>query len=99
VASNAGGNFLGAGLEVDVERRVEWLMCSYGELEILDEKDDSLELARGIATQSGSSVTLNGFDGRLGLRITEEYSLPLLVDFGGATVDMANFPFSSHHLC
>jgi hypothetical protein len=100
VASNAGGSFLGAVLEADEDRSVEWLMCSYGLLEMLDEKDDSLELAlaRGTATQSGSSVALNGFDGRWGFNITEE-SLPPSVTFGGATVDLAIFPLSSHHLC
>lgn len=66
---------------------------------MLDENDESLEFARGIATQSGSSVALKGFDGRLGFNTTDESSLPPCVDFGGATVDLAIFPFSSHHLC
>lgn len=97
--SKVEGSFLGTELEAEVDKRVEWLMCSYGELEILDENDDSLEFALGIATQSGSSVALNGFDGRLGFRITVAYSLPPFIEVGGATVDLAIFPFSSHHRC
>lgn len=72
MGSSVEGSFLGMGLGADGDKSVEWLMCSYGELDILDENDDSLELARGIATQSGSSVALNGFNGRLGFRMTEE---------------------------
>jgi len=66
---------------------------------MLDEKDDSLELDRGTATQSGSSVGLNGFDGRFGFKMTEECSLPPFMDFGGAMTDLAILPFSSHHRC
>lgn len=70
-------------------------MCSYGELEIL-ENEESLELDLGIATQSGSSDGVNGFEGRLGFSITVEFPL---TDFGGPTVDLAILPLSSHHLC
>jgi hypothetical protein len=71
-------------------------MCSYGELEMLEEKDPSLELARGTATQSGSSVGVKGFGGRFGLRMMVE--LPL-AGFGGDTSDCAILPCSSHHRC
>lgn len=94
--SKGGGSFLGVVLEADVERSVEWLMCSYGELEMLEEKEPSRELARGTATQSGSSVGVKGFAGRLGLRMTAE--LPLAGGLGGETLDWAIFPCSSHHL-
>lgn len=98
-ASCGGGGFLGDELDAaEVERRVEWLIYSYGELEML-EKDESLELDLGIATQSGSSVGVNGFEGRLGLSTIVELSRCPPVVFGGPTVDFAILPFSSHHLC
>lgn len=96
--SNGSGSFLGAALVVEPDRMVEWLICSYGELEML-EKEESLELARGTATQSGSSVDGNGFDGRLGLRTMTPLSWPGFGPRGGPAVDLAAFPFSSHHLC
>jgi len=67
-------------------------MCSYGELDML-ENEDSLDSARGMLTQSGSSVGLNGFDGRLGFSIVEKP----LAGLGGATTDRAILPLSSHH--
>jgi hypothetical protein len=93
-ASCGGGSFLGAGLEAEPDRNTEWLICSYGELEML-ENELSLDPPLGTATQSGSSVGVKGFEGRLGLSIAVE--LPLLV-FGGAIPDCAILPFSSHHL-
>ena len=64
-------------------RKVEWLMCSYGEVDML-EKDDSLESARGTVTQSGSSDGTKGLGCRLGLSIVEvEPSMA----WGGVTPD------------
>lgn len=62
------------------------------------EKEESLDPDLGTATQSGSSVGGNGLEGRFGLRITVELSLPPKPD-GGPTVDCAILPLSSHHLC
>jgi hypothetical protein len=70
-------------------------MCSYGELEMLEENDPSLDPARGTATQSGSSLGVKGFDGRWGFSMAEELSLVIL---GGAIPDLAILPLSSHHL-
>jgi hypothetical protein len=96
--SSGGGNLRGAELLADVENNVEWLICSYGELEML-EKDDNLEPDLGTATQSGSSVGWKGFEGRLGLRTAVVLSRAPLEGCGGPTVDFAILPFSSHHLC
>jgi hypothetical protein len=53
--SYGGGSFLGAELDADDESNVEWLTCSYGEVDML-EKDDRRDSDLGTLTQSGSSV-------------------------------------------
>lgn len=63
--------------------RVEWLICSYGEVDML-EKDESRESALGTVTQSGSSDGVKGLGCRLGLRIVD---VELSSGFGGVMVD------------
>jgi hypothetical protein len=111
--SYGGGSFLGVVVvELDLERTIEWVMCSNGEVEML-ENDDKRESGLGIpcgsglgmlrgsddfsmAIQSGSSVEAQGFDGRLGFRIVFSEGW---LGFLGVTVDRAILPFSSHHFC
>lgn len=52
--SYGGGSFLGAELDAEDERSIEWFTCSYGDVDML-ENDDSRDSDRGTLTQSGSS--------------------------------------------
>jgi hypothetical protein len=81
--SNGGGSFLGPGLPDILVTDVGMLTSSKGDVDMLDK--DCLEDDLGTDTQSGSSVRVNGFVGRLGLRTI---GMPLAA-LGGATFALA----------
>jgi hypothetical protein len=91
--SNGGGSFLGIELDADDESSIEWLTCSYGEVDML-ENDDRRDSDLGTLTQSGSSFGRWGLACRFWFRmVCDAESL----GFGGLTEDLAILPLSSHH--
>lgn len=91
--SNGGGSLLVLAVPADVDKAAGLLIISYAELAMLDW--DCLEEERGMDTQSGSSVGVNGLAGRFGLST-------LLIPFpvtGGVMSTRADCPFASHHFC
>ena len=92
-ASYGGGSLLVLGVPAEVDNVAGLLIISYAELARL--VWDCLEDDRGIDTQSGSSVGVNGFGGRLGFS-TLIIPLPVV---GGTMSTRAGWPFASHHFC
>jgi hypothetical protein len=91
--SNGGGSFLGIELDAEDDSSMEWLTCSYGEVDML-ENDDRRDSDLGTLTQSGSSVGRWGLAGRFGLRMVCDAGSS---GFGGLMEDLAILPLSSHH--
>ena len=91
--SYGGGSFLGTELDAEDESSIEWLTCSYGEVDML-ENDDKRDSDLGTLTQSGSSVGIWGFVGRFGFRMVCDAGFS---GFGGLMDDLAILPLSSHH--
>lgn len=93
--SNGGGSFRGTELDAEDESSIEWLTCSYGEVDML-ENEDRRDSDLGTLTQSGSSVGTWGLVGRFGFRMVCDAALSGL---GGLMDDFAILPLSSHHFC